>query len=69
MQNILNHSVRRLEVNDRLPNDDDDDAIMDVSAYAVARRDLPSIRKGTTAVVSDVFCGKDLGDVMYPVIV
>lgn len=61
--------MRRLEITDRLPNDVKDDAIMEVSAYAVARRNLPSIWKGTTAVVSDIFCGKDLGDVTHTVVV
>ena len=50
MQNVLNHSLCRLEVNDRFSNYVEDDVIMDVSAYTVARRNLPPIWKGTTAV-------------------
>ena len=68
MQNVLNHGVGRLEVNERLPNDIEDDAIMDVSTYAATRRNLPSIWKGTAAVVSDVSRSKDLGNVTHTVI-
>jgi hypothetical protein len=59
--------MRRLELNDRLPNDVKDNAIMDVSAYAAARRNVPSIWKETTVVVCNV-SGKDLGNVTHTVI-
>jgi hypothetical protein len=69
MQYILNQGVRRLELKDRLPNDIEDDPIMDVSPYTAVRWNLPFIGKETTAVISNVSRGEDLWNVTDTVIV
>jgi hypothetical protein len=69
MQYILNQSVRRLELKDRLSNDVEDDPIMDMSPYTAVRRNHPFIRKETTAVISNVSRGEDFEDVTNTVIV